>query len=214
VAVGEQHGIIAVRLDGRPVDVDAALDGALDDLDALGLDRYVHIETRTSTWKMNWRLVLDTFTESYHVRTLHKSSIAATFLSDSSIFEPLGRNLLSVGLRTSVFDEFSKPDDEWSLLPHGTIQYFLVPSGLVVHEVDHVEAWRVMPIDVRTTEVATGIFVPRRPPTRSPSGTGTMGSMRLAWFDARLPLGVMIEVYEESNMMRRLYGQGHTRRCK
>jgi methylmalonyl-CoA/ethylmalonyl-CoA epimerase len=35
----------------------------------------------------------------------------------------------------------------------------------------------------------------------------SMGRMRLAWFDARALLGVMIEVYEESDLMRRLYSK-------
>jgi hypothetical protein len=35
----------------------------------------------------------------------------------------------------------------------------------------------------------------------------SMGGMRLAWFDTRSMLGVMVEVYEESNLMRRLYAK-------
>lgn len=163
VAVGEEHGLVFVQLGQGPVDVDAALEGAADDLAAFGLDRYAHIETRTTTWKMNWKLVFDTFTESYHVRTLHRDSIGATFLSDPSVFEGFGSNLLSIGLRKTVFDEFAKPEQEWSLLPYATMQYFLVPTGLVVHQVDHVETWRITPLDVRTTEVTTGVFAPEPP---------------------------------------------------
>ena len=58
---------------------------------------------------MNWKLILDTFTESYHIRWLHKDSLAPTLLSDCTIFEAFGKNLLSVGLRKSVFEEFHKP---------------------------------------------------------------------------------------------------------
>lgn len=35
----------------------------------------------------------------------------------------------------------------------------------------------------------------------------SMGGMRIAWFDTRPLLGVMAEVYEESDLMRRLYGK-------
>ena len=76
----------------------------------------------------------------------------------------MGLNLLSIGLRKNVFDEFTKPEQEWSILPYGTMQYFLLPTGLVVHQLDHVETWRITPIDVRTTEVTTGIFAPEPPP--------------------------------------------------
>jgi phenylpropionate dioxygenase-like ring-hydroxylating dioxygenase large terminal subunit len=165
-AVLETNGLIFAR-PGRaePIDPASVLSGAEDDLGSFGLDGYVHIDSRVNTWKMNWKLVLDTFTESYHIRTLHKDSIAPAFNSDCVIFEAFGRNLLSVGLRKDVFDEFEKPRDEWSLLPYGTIQYFLVPNGLVVHQLDHVEAWRVEPVDVHTTVTTTSIYAPEAPAT-------------------------------------------------
>ncbi|HEX9260755.1 MAG TPA: aromatic ring-hydroxylating dioxygenase subunit alpha, partial [Acidimicrobiales bacterium] len=164
VAVAEQHGLVFVRLDGHgPIDVDAYLSGAQDDLGSFDLGSYIPIETRTRTWRMNWKLVLDTFTESYHIRTLHRDSLFPRFNSDCVIFEPFGRNLVSIGLRKDVLDETAKPEAEWSLLPYGTIQYFLVPSGIVVHQLDHIETWRVEPIDVRTTRLTTSVFAPRPP---------------------------------------------------
>jgi phenylpropionate dioxygenase-like ring-hydroxylating dioxygenase large terminal subunit len=162
VSVAEQYGLVFVRARGTsPIDVDAYLGGAQDDLGAFGLDGYVLIDRRTRTWRMNWKLVLDTFSESYHIRTLHKESLLPRFNADCVIFEPFGRNLVSIGLRKDVLDETSKPKDQWSLLPYGTIQYFLVPSGLVVHQIDHVETWRVEPIDVRTSRLVTAVYGPR-----------------------------------------------------
>lgn len=166
LAVAEEHGMVFVRAGGRdPIDVDATLGGAERDLADFGLADYVHIETRTSTWRMNWKLVLDTFTESYHIRTLHRESLFPRFNADCVIFEPFGRNCVSIGLRKDVRDETLKPRDEWNLLPYGTIQYFLVPSGLVVHQIDHVETWLVEPIDVHTTRLTTSMYAPRPPET-------------------------------------------------
>lgn len=171
IAVAEKHGIILVRAGGNePIDVDAYLSGAEDDLSAFGLDGYTHIDTRTHTWKMNWKLVLDTFTESYHIRTLHRESIYPNFNSDCVIFEPFGRNLVSIGLRKNVLEETLKPRDEWSLIPYGTIQYFLVPTGIVVHQLDHVETWRIEPIDTRTSRLTTSIFAPTPPASERSRG--------------------------------------------
>ena len=171
VPVAEKYGLIFVRAGGgEPIDVDRELAGAEDDLGSFGLDGYHHIDTRTATWNMNWKLFLDTFTESYHIRTLHRESLLPTFNSDCVIFEAFGKNLVSIGLRKDVLDETSKPRDEWSLLPYGTIQYFLVPSGLVVHQVDHIETWRVEPIDVRTCRTVVSIFSPREPETERSRG--------------------------------------------
>jgi phenylpropionate dioxygenase-like ring-hydroxylating dioxygenase large terminal subunit len=166
VAVAERHGMIFVRPGGtEPIDVDAFLCGAQHDLADFDLGGYHHVESRTRTWKMNWKLFLDTFTESYHIRTLHATTLLPRFNADCVIFDAFGPHCLSVGLRADVLDETRKPVGEWSLLPYGTIQYFLVPSGLVVHQLDHVEVWRVEPIDVRTSRLRTSIYAPDEPQT-------------------------------------------------
>ena len=162
--VAERYGMIFVRPEGdAPIDVDEVLAGAEDDLGSFGLDDYVHIDSRSSEWNMNWKLVFDTFTESYHIRTLHRDSIAPMFNSDGTIFDSFGRNVLSVGLRKSVVDELAKPRDEWSLIPYGTIQYFLLPNALVVHQLDHIEVWNIEPLDVGRTRMTTSIYAPSEP---------------------------------------------------
>lgn len=162
--VAEQYGLIFVRPEGdEPIDVDDVLGGAQDDLDSFGLDQYVHIDSRVNEWNMNWKLVFDTFTESYHIRTLHRDSLLPTFNADGVIFEGFGHNLMSVGLRKSVVEEFEKPKREWSLIPYGTIQYFLVPSGLVVHQLDHVEVWNIEPLAVDRTRLTASIYAPAEP---------------------------------------------------
>ncbi|MDH3294511.1 MAG: hypothetical protein OER95_09350, partial [Acidimicrobiia bacterium] len=85
------------------------------------------------------------------------------FNADGVIFEAFGRNLVSVGLRKSVVEEFDKPKDEWSLIPYGTIQYFLLPNGLVVHQLDHVEVWNIEPLAVDRTRMTTSIYAPTEP---------------------------------------------------
>ena len=168
IAVAEKYGLIFVRAGSAdPIDVDAVLSGAEDDLGSFGLDRYTHIETRTNEWNMNWKLVLDTFTESYHIRWLHKDTIAPAFNSDCVIFEAFGRNCVSIGLRANVLDELAKPKAEWTLLPYGTIQYFLVPNALVVHQLDHVEVWRIEPLGVGRVRTHTSIFAPQPPDDRA-----------------------------------------------
>jgi nitrite reductase/ring-hydroxylating ferredoxin subunit len=207
VAVAERYGLIFVRPGGpEPIDVDSFLAGAQHDLADFDLGRYVHIESRTHTWKMNWKLFLDTFTESYHIRTLHRESLLPRFNADCTIYDGFGRHCLSIGLRADVLDETRKPVEEWSLLPYGTIQYFLVPSGLVVHQLDHIETWRVEPLDVRTSRLTTSIFAPTAPDTDSARGywlknldlllkvTGTEDFPLMEQIQANLDTGALPEV--------------------
>jgi phenylpropionate dioxygenase-like ring-hydroxylating dioxygenase large terminal subunit len=164
--VAERYGLIFVRPEGdSPIDIDEVLSGAEDDLASFEIEKYVLIESRTHEWDFNWKLFFDTFSESYHIRTLHSKTLAPTFNSDCVIFDAFGRNLLSVGLRANVHDEFEKPESEWSLIPYGTIQYFLVPNGLVVHQLDHIETWIVEPLSVNCTRTTTAVYAPREPET-------------------------------------------------
>ncbi len=163
-AVAEKYGLIFVHPTGtEPFDVDDLLHGAQDELADYGLADYVHIETRANQWKMNWKMVLDTFTESYHIRFLHRNTIAPYFLCDL-LFDAYGPHPRTIGLRKSVVDQLrDKPKSEWTLLPYSTTQYFLVPNGLVVYQLDHIEIWRLTPLDVGTVRVATSIFAPQPP---------------------------------------------------
>ncbi|MFO1080564.1 MAG: aromatic ring-hydroxylating dioxygenase subunit alpha [Reyranellaceae bacterium] len=163
-AVAEKHGMIFVHPESdQDFEVDDVLCGAQSELADYGLADYVHVETRTSTWKMNWKLFLDTFTESYHIRWLHRNSIAPFFLCDT-IFDSFGPHARTIGLRKEVVDQLKdKPRDEWRLLPFSTAQYFLVPNALVVYQIDHIEVWRVTPLDVGSCRVATSLFAPTAP---------------------------------------------------
>ena len=80
------------------------------------------------------------------------------------LFDGYGPHPRTIGLRKDVVDQFAtKPRDEWRLLPFSTTQYFLVPNGLLVYQLDHVEVWRVTPLDVGSCRVSTSIFAPTAP---------------------------------------------------
>lgn len=195
VAVAEGYGLIFVRAGSdQPIDIDEALGGAQDDLGSFGLEGFTHIETRTNEWNMNWKLILDTFTESYHIRWLHKNTLAGTFASDCTFFEGFGRNLLSVGLRSNVLEEMDKPEADRSLLPYGTIQYFLVPNALVVYQLDHLEVWRLEPLSVGRVRTHTSIFAPE-PPTEK----------ALRYWTKNLDLLLQVTGTEDFPVMEKIY---------
>jgi phenylpropionate dioxygenase-like ring-hydroxylating dioxygenase large terminal subunit len=143
--------------------VDDVLAGAECELADYGLGDYVHVETRTREWRMNWKLVLDTFAESYHIRFLHHASIGPHFMCDT-LFDAFGPNLRVIGLRKDVVEQLQTlPREQWALLPYGTVQYFLVPNGLLVYQRDHVEVWRIEPLDVDRVSVATSLYASEAP---------------------------------------------------
>lgn len=159
LVAAEAHGLMFVRPRGdEPIDVDRYLDTAVDDLDALHLPACVLVEQRTNEWAMNWKLLLDTFGEAYHIRTLHQTTLAPYFDSGCTIFEPYGPHMVNIGFRKKLDAELAKPEAEQRLLPFATMQFFLLPNALVVFQVDHLEVWRVEPVAVDRCRATTSVF--------------------------------------------------------
>ena len=164
VAVAEAHGLVFARVGDAPCGVDDALEGAADELSGYGLEGYAHIETRRFEVSFNWKLVIDTFTEPYHIPWLHKDSIAPHYYFDRWIFDAFGSHGRFIGVRKSVAAELENSAlEERRLLPHGTTQYLLMPNAVLCHQIDHVELWRVTPLAVDRTQLATSVLAPRVP---------------------------------------------------
>jgi hypothetical protein len=98
-------------------------------------------------------------------RALHKNSIAATYSTDVSFCNAFGPHPQMIGLLKSVFTEIEKPEADWRFLPHTTLQYIFMPSGLITYQRDHIELWRVTPLSVDRTLVRTSLYAPEAPTT-------------------------------------------------
>jgi phenylpropionate dioxygenase-like ring-hydroxylating dioxygenase large terminal subunit len=168
VAVAEKYGLVFASLGEAPIDVEALLAGMETELAEYGLERYVHFETRVREWRFNWKLVIDTFTEAYHIPELHRTSIARDYDFRNSIWDPFGVGQRTVNFRSTIEKELSeKAESERRLLPHTTIEYFLVPNVVLTHQIDHIELWRATPISVDRTLVSTSLFAPTSPESDS-----------------------------------------------
>lgn len=165
-AVGEKHGMIYVHpTSADAFEVDGLLHGIEDEFAGYGIETAHHIETRVSTWKMNWKLMLDTFLEPYHVQYLHQKTIDPVFFPHQfyDSFGPLPR---VVGIRRTIEAQIAEaPRAEWKLFPHAAAVYVLLPNALMTYQGDHIETWRIEPIDAETTRAYTTIFAPSPPAT-------------------------------------------------
>ena len=168
VAVAEQYGLIYAELGTRKsISIDGVLEGMQSEIAEYDLQNYFHFETRSREWNFNWKLILDTFTENYHIPSLHRRSIAPYYDDRHSIWDTYGLHQRTVNFRRSIDQELQKPADERRILSHTTIQYFLLPNALMVHQLDHVELWRVAPIAVDRCLVSTSLFAPEAPESES-----------------------------------------------
>ncbi|MBI1238802.1 MAG: Rieske 2Fe-2S domain-containing protein [Alphaproteobacteria bacterium] len=165
IAVAEGYGLVFAQAEGgADLTADSALAGAETEMASYGLENFTLIDSRVNEWDFNWKLVLDTFTESYHIRTLHRGSIAPTYLSNLSFYDAFGPHPRMIGLLKTVLKEIEKPSEaDWNLLPHTTAQLIFMPSGLITYQRDHIELWRVTPLSADRTRVRTSLYAPTPP---------------------------------------------------
>ncbi len=169
IAVAERYGLIYVQPDAvSRISIDQVLEGMQTEIAEYDLEKYTHFETRTRQWNFNWKLVIDTFTENYHIPSLHRRTIAPYYDDRHSIWDTYGLHQRTVNFRRSIDAELNdKLANERTLLPHTTIEYFLLPNAVLTHQLDHVELWRVTPLSVDRCLVSTSLYAPEATVTES-----------------------------------------------
>ncbi len=157
LAVSEHAGMVLVRPSGdRPIDPDELLCGMTGELEAFGFGSYHRVDSWTAEWSANWKLLLDTFLETYHVPTLHPTTVARHFLARPSVMQAFGPNVRFHSLMRSILELAGTPEDDWSLLPHGTVEYVVAPNTVFNFSVDHLALYQFHPLAPdRTRSVLT-----------------------------------------------------------
>ncbi len=133
-----------------------------DDLKHFDLGNFYHHESRSLTKRMNWKLVMDTFMESYHFCVLHKESICNIFYHNLGTFDPAGDHFRLVFARHSIDELRNLPKTEWNILPHIVSIYILFPNVVLVWQLDHIELWQIFPgkDPVNETVMQVSLYTP------------------------------------------------------
>jgi phenylpropionate dioxygenase-like ring-hydroxylating dioxygenase large terminal subunit len=151
--VCERFGCIWVRPEpGARFDIDEALGGLGPEIASYGFESYRHYTTRVMHHRMNWKMLIDTFLESYHFGVLHTTTVAPLFLHNVCLFHPFGLNMRETLPRHTIMEMRELPESEWDLVKHSAIVYVVFPNSVIVMQRDHAEVWRVFPIERRVDE--------------------------------------------------------------
>jgi phenylpropionate dioxygenase-like ring-hydroxylating dioxygenase large terminal subunit len=161
VPVAEAHGIVFVRPVGADaIDLDDLLCGMGEELEEFGFAGYHRFEHWESEWSGNWKLLADTFLETYHVPTLHPDTVARNFIVRPSACAAFGPNIRFHSLMKSLLSLRGRPETEWELLRHGTVEYFLLPNTVMNYSVDHLAVYRFLPLAPDHTRVLLTLYTP------------------------------------------------------
>ena len=126
---------------GADLDLGPAVDELLGpdlqaDLDAFGLVDHYHYGTRHLSRRLNWKLTMDTFFESYHFRQLHRNTIAPLIKSDMAPIRRWGDHHLMVGIRHTAEEFLEQPEDEWDVIGQTVLVYLLFPNTIFIMQRD------------------------------------------------------------------------------
>ncbi|HET6593674.1 MAG TPA: SRPBCC family protein [Xanthomonadales bacterium] len=167
--VQEVHGLIFVAPDPSACLHPGEFLGELRaDLAGFILGDYHHFETRVLEQPLNWKLVVDTFLETYHLSTLHRTTIAPILHSNLNTFTPFGRHLRMIAARKSIDALRNEPQSSWDLVRHSAMVYVIFPNTVFIMQGDHLETWRVYPGDrPDAARMHVSLYTPERAETDS-----------------------------------------------
>ncbi len=169
VPTAERFGLIFARLGSdAPIDVAAELQGLGPEIADWELDRFRFFKERSGTFDANWKLIHDTFLESYHVFSLHRDTIAGDLLSTPFVGDTFGAHGRGVVMRKDVVKLLERDESEWDLRANASIVYLLFPSVVINLPMSgHAELWEMYPEpdDPHRTRVTVKFYTPGEPRT-------------------------------------------------
>lgn len=99
----ERHGLIWVLPDATGLlDLDAHLGGLDAELPYLGIDQLRHFRTVEAEYPANWKLIVEAFLESYHIRVLHRNTISPFFADGVTSIMHFGPHMYSLVARRAA----------------------------------------------------------------------------------------------------------------
>ncbi|MCZ6831687.1 MAG: hypothetical protein O7F73_19255, partial [Gammaproteobacteria bacterium] len=109
----------------------------------------------------NWKLVIDAFSEGYHLKSLHKDSVEPFFEDHGAVFEKMGLHSRSVGARQEILNAKTLAESEWDFRAWTTPFYTLFPNTVLVFHPDWVSRITVFPDGTDRSVVYHDMLVPQ-----------------------------------------------------
>ena len=169
----EKYGLVwaipTPALDGATdFDIDIWLGGLGPELGSYGFESWAFYDKRVVPETMNWKILVDTFHEGYHIGFLHRQSLGSVLHGNVADFEPFGRNHRLTFPRKKLERLREQPEESWDLMWNTTLIYSLFPNTILMMQGDHVELARIFPAEGRVDRAVMelSLYIPRAPVTQ------------------------------------------------
>ena len=129
----------------EPIDIDVYLGGLAEEFKSYSFDAYHHFDTRVLEPRINWKMGMDGFLETYHLAALHPKTVGPLYYTNRNTADAFGLNHRMVGIRKTFADVNDDTELEKDFLRHTIVLYTLFPNTMFVYQMDHLEVWRLFP---------------------------------------------------------------------
>lgn len=139
LAVAERAGLLWVHpTPGADIDLDAALGFVSDDLDHFGLDGLVRYRKTATVKNANWKLLVNTYLEGYHVPYLHRDTLASAFRNGVIAHREHGNHIRLAAARSNFSEMRHVAPQRRRILDYASIYYLLFPHAFFIMHPDYV----------------------------------------------------------------------------
>lgn len=135
----ESGGFVWVaRSPQASLDIPGHLGSFHDDLVNFDVASLVQYKKTRVVKEANWKLLIKTYLEGYHVPYLHRETLAFAFKRGVIAYDVEGPNIRLSAARTNIGDTAMKPEAEWRILDYASVYYTLFPNTFFILHPDYV----------------------------------------------------------------------------
>jgi phenylpropionate dioxygenase-like ring-hydroxylating dioxygenase large terminal subunit len=137
--VAEAGGLVWIgRTPGEALDLRSFLGDFYQDLVNFGVDSLVQYKKTKVVKNANWKLLIQTYLEGYHVPHLHRHTLSSAFRKGVIAHDQAGPHLRLSAARTNIEDVRLKPEEEWQILDYASVYYSFFPNTFFILHPDYV----------------------------------------------------------------------------
>lgn len=137
--VTEHCGLIWIHpTPGATIDLPAYLGSITEDIEHFAVNQLVSYRKTSVVKQANWKLLLKTYLEGYHVPFLHRDTIAKAFKRGVIAHFQHGPHIRLSAARANIEDALKVERTSWRILDYASVYYALFPHTFFILHPDYV----------------------------------------------------------------------------